>query len=136
VNTVIHVTERNAFNAVIHREPDIKLSNVLPGSKVKLTRSWDNDPYVKGSITVQITTGTATSATRSVNFWSVSWRTFVVPVALVVVLFVIRWRIRRHRRERDARELAELNPNGPSSNGSHSNGSRGSRKPAPEPAPS
>jgi hypothetical protein len=136
VNTVIHVTERNAFNAVIHREPDIKLSNVLPGSKVKLTRSWDNDPYVKGSITVQITTGTATSATRSVNFWSVSWRTFVVPVALVIVLFIIRWRIRRHRRERDARELAALNPNGPSNNGSHSNGSRGSRKPAPEPAPS
>lgn len=127
VNTTIHVIERNAFGRVIHNEPEIKLSNVLPGSKVKLTRSWDNDPYIKGSVTVRITTGTATSATRSINFWSVSWKTFVAPVSVVILLFVIRWRLRRRRRERDARELASMDPD---------NGSRSSRKRTPAAAQS
>ena len=108
INAVIQLVERNLFDTVIHREPAIKLGNVLPGSRVKLTRSWDNDPYIKGSVSVEITTGTATSATRSVNFWSVSWRTFVVPLMLIAAIFALRWRIRKHRRDRDAAELAAL----------------------------
>ena len=108
INAVIQLVERNLFDTVIHREPAIKLGNVLPGSRVKLTRSWDNDPYIKGSVSVEITTGTATSATRSVNFWSVSWRTFVVPLMLIAAIFALRWRIRKHRSDRDAAELAAL----------------------------
>lgn len=125
VDTVIGITERNAFSGIIHTEPEIKLSNVIPGSRVTLTRSWDNDPYVKGSVRVQINTGTASSASRSINFWSVSWKTFVAPTVLIIVFFLIRWRLRRHRRERDARDLAELKL---------TNGSRRPGKRAPEPA--
>lgn len=125
VNTVIHITERNAFSGIIHNEPEIKLSNLIPGSKVKLTRSWDNDPYVKGSVRVQITTGTATSAARSINFWSVSWKTFVAPTVLIIMFLLIRWRLRRHRREREARELAALKL---------ANGSGRPGKRTPEPA--
>jgi hypothetical protein len=111
INTVIHLVERNMFNGVIHEEPEIKLGNLLPGSRVKLTRSWDNDPYIKGSVTVNITSGTSSTATRSVNFWSVSWRTFVAPTLLVAIIFFIRWRIRRRRRVRDAAELSALTAN-------------------------
>jgi len=117
INTVIRIIERNIFNQVIHEEPAIQVGNVLPGSHLKLSRSWDNDPYIKGSITVEVTTGTASSATRSSNFWSVSWRTFVIPLLLVAAIFLLRWRIRRRRELRDEAELAALKsgvaPTGP-----------------------
>ncbi|MEI7617423.1 MAG: DUF916 domain-containing protein [Actinomycetota bacterium] len=115
INTVINIVERNIFNQVIHQEPAIQVGNVLPGSHLKLSRSWGNDPYIKGSVTVQVTTGTSTSATRSSNFWSVSWRTFVVPLLVIAAIFALRWRIRRRRELRDAAELAALKSGVPTS---------------------
>ena len=108
LNTIIRVTELNAFGSIIHTEPDIKLNNLLPGSTVKLTRSWDNDPYVKGSVRIAISSDSDATIVRSKNFWSVSWHTFVVPVLVMLVLLALRWWIRRRRREREERRLAEL----------------------------
>lgn len=108
IDAVIHLTERNMFNGLIHQEPEIKLGNLLPGSRVTLTRSWDNTPYIKGSVKVDIRSGTSINVSRSANFWSVSWRTFVAPAIIVAAFFIIRWRIRRRRRNRDAADLAAL----------------------------
>ena len=106
LKTTIHITQRNAFGTIIHTEPDISLNNVLPGSKVKLTRSWPDVSYGKGAVQIDITTDTTAKESRSHNFWSVGWRTFVLPLTLVVLLVVLLWLLRRRRRARDAKAAA------------------------------
>lgn len=108
LKSVIHITQRNAFGTVIHTEPDIALNNLLPGSKVKLIRSWSNVAYVKGSVQIDITTDTKASESRSHNFWSVGWRTFVLPLILVALLIALLYLLRRRRRAKDAEAAATL----------------------------
>lgn len=110
LRTKIHITQRNALGKVIHTEPDIILNNVLPGSKVKLTRSWPNVSYVKGAVQIDITTDTKASESRSHNFWSVGWRTFMLPLILLALLVLLLWLLRRRRRARDAQAAAAAIP--------------------------
>ena len=100
LNNTIHITEHNAFGTIIHTEPDIELNNLLPGSKVKITRSWANDAYIKGSVQIDITTDTDARETRSQSYWSVSWHSFVVPGALALLLLALWVLVRRRRRQK------------------------------------
>ena len=95
------ITEYDLFGSVIHTEPTIELPRLLPGSKVKFTRSWNEGPAIEGSIKVAITTDTNAAATRSKNFWNLGWATLIIPGAIVLLVLLLRWR-RRRRRKRHA----------------------------------
>lgn len=112
LSTTIRLTERNAFGSVIHTEPDVKLEKLLPGARVTLRRSWANNAYVKGSVTLDVTSNTDAKVTRSLNFWSVSWRSFVVPVVGAMAVIAIVWFIRRRRRANRSPQTVEARPNG------------------------